>query len=145
MNFTLTKKLSLITVGFAALVIAQTFGLQSVPDEKDDKPKNLKVLPKKSTDEEVHAIMRVYSKSLGVRCTFCHASTGEGKEIKFDFASDVKPEKNIARKMIKMTNSINKRYLDKIGDHKFEKIACVTCHNGNIKPIVTTDSLPKKQ
>ncbi len=43
---------------------------------------------------------------LGVRCEHCHV--GEGNDLsKFDFASDARPAKAVARKMILMLRAIN--------------------------------------
>ena len=118
---------------------------QGNPLAEFEHPKNLKVLPKKISAEELQNTMRIYAKSLGVRCGFCH----EAKENKAtgkpepDFASDAKPEKTSSRKMIRMTEDINKKYLGKISSD-FEQIACLTCHRGSPKPMVSVDSLPKK-
>jgi hypothetical protein len=139
------KKIRVIIIICIALVAAQTFGFQKPGDDKDEKPKNLKVLSKNLSHDEIIQLMKGYSKSLGVKCGFCHVSTGEGREAKFDFAADGKPEKNIARQMIKMTNTINKKYISKIEGHSLEKVACVTCHMGNTMPTFSVDSLPKKQ
>ena len=108
-------------------------------------PKNLKVLPKKISAEELQNTMRIYSMSLGVRCGFCHevkVNKVTGKP-EADFASDAKPEKTASRQMIRMTADINKKYLGKMSPD-FEQIACVTCHRGSAKPMVSVDSLPKK-
>ena len=84
--------------------------------------------------------------SLGVRCGFCHVSEQvEGQQHpKFDFASDNKPEKKIARDMMLMVSALNKNYIGKMigGDHTLEQVICVTCHMGRKTPIITTDSLP---
>jgi hypothetical protein len=119
-------------------VIAQTSAQQS-----EEKPKNLKVLSKNLSRKEVVDIMKVYSRSLGVKCGFCHKHDN-GTPPNFDFVSDEKWEKLTARKMMKMTDAVNKKYIAKIGEGKFEKITCVTCHMGNMKPMVSVDSLPRK-
>jgi hypothetical protein len=108
-------------------------------------PKNLKVLPKNIKPEDLQMTMRTYSRSLGVRCGFCHAMkpAAAGARPQPDFASDAKDEKRNARKMILMTSDINKKYLAKM-DRNFE-VACVSCHRGNPKPMVSVDSLPKPQ
>jgi hypothetical protein len=64
-----------------------------------------------------------------------------------DFASDDKPEKNIARNMMRMTEAINSNYIGKMigGDHTLESITCVTCHMGKKTPIVSIDSLAKAE
>lgn len=137
------KKLIAIT----ALLFAIVFG-QGFVKHDDEKPTNLKVLPKNISEEDLHTVMRQYSMSLGVRCGFCHVSEKvEGQEKpKWDFASDQKPEKDIARNMIKMTNAINEKYLAKIkdGERSLEQITCVTCHMGRPTPIVSVDSIRKK-
>ena len=139
-----TGKVTLTISLFIGLILLQSFSFQHTPEEKEEKPKNLKVLSKNISHDELISLMKNYSKSLGVKCGFCHVSTGEGKQTQFDFASDTKPTKDIARKMIKMTNTINKKYIDKIGGHKFEKISCVTCHMGSTQPTVSVDSLQRK-
>ncbi|OJW80948.1 MAG: hypothetical protein BGO69_19900 [Bacteroidetes bacterium 46-16] len=135
------KTIAILTICFA-IATAQTFA-QKEHHHDERPPQNLKVLPKNTTGEEIHTIMRGYSLSLGVRCNFCHAAT-EGEKPKFDFPSDEKPEKEIARKMIKMVDAINNKYLAKIEDGSLERITCVTCHMGRPKPLVSVDSLPKK-
>ena len=132
------KFLVVLTLGLA-IVGAQSFAQK---DHEEHPPKNLKVLPKNTSEEEIHTIMRGYSLSLGVRCNFCHAAS-ETTKPHMDFASDEKPEKAIARKMIKMVDDINHDYLAKIEDGKLEKITCVTCHMGRATPIVSVDSLAK--
>jgi Photosynthetic reaction centre cytochrome C subunit len=141
------KKLLLITFLCLGMVMLQSF----VPkhDDDDEKPKNLKVLPKNISGKELHKIMKAYSMSLGVRCNFCHVSEQiEGREKpKFDFASDAKPEKITARNMMHMEQAVNEKYISQMtgGDHTLEQITCVTCHMGRKTPIITIDSLPKRQ
>jgi hypothetical protein len=127
------------------MMFAQSFAQKEHGHE--EQPTNLKVLQKNIPAEELHKIMRGSSMSLGVHCNFCHVSEKvEGQEKpKFDFASDNKPEKNIARNMMKMTAAINENYIGKMigGDHTLEQINCVTCHMGKTTPIINTDSLKK--
>ena len=81
-------------------------------------PKNLKVLP---ADTNIRQTMGAYAASLGVKCTGCH--------VQGDFASDEVPHKEIARKMIVMTNEINAKFPDgKI------HVTCFTCHRGEEHP-----------
>ena len=125
------------------LIIAQFIG-EARPDEPEP-PKNLKVLPKDISHDELIKTMKEFTASLGVRCTECHVGTptADGK-MDFDFASDAKVEKINARKMMRMVNDINKKYLAKI-EPGFEKVTCVTCHRGHLKPMVSVDSLEKKE
>ncbi len=129
----------------ATIICISVFFSQSFIDEKKDehKPTNLTILPKDISDEELHKVMKEYSKSLGVRCGFCHEKK-EGTQPTMDFASDAKHEKLITRQMMEMVTSINANYLDKMGEGHFEKISCVTCHMGKTTPIISIDSLPKK-
>ena len=52
-------------------------------------------------------------------------------------ASDEKPEKEMARKMMRMTNRINKKFFHykKEGQQEIAPIVtCKTCHNGMPRP-----------
>jgi hypothetical protein len=110
----------------------------------DDGPKNIKVLPKKITEQQIHGVMREWSLSLGVRCNFCHAPSADGKGL--DFASDAKPEKEMARHMFKMMNKINSKFFDakkdSLGMMEHTGINCYTCHRGNSHPEVKVPDAP---
>lgn len=130
-------------------VVSSIFMLRSLTQAHPDgpePPKNLKVLPKNISHDELISVMRGFTASLGVKCITCHVGTptADGK-MDFDFASDAKPEKETARHMMKMVTAINGKYLKKIGGGHFEEISCVTCHRGNVKPMVSVDSLPKQE
>ena len=73
--------------------------------------KNLVVLPKNISAGELSKIMiDEFEDGLGVSCNFCHT---ENKEThRPDYASDEKPEKKIARAMMRMTMGINKKYFN---------------------------------
>ena len=142
----ISKKVWMITLACAGLLTAQTFAQKE--NHKDEKPQNLKVLPKDISEDALHDEMKMYSKSLGVRCNFCHESHEvPGKERpEMNFASDVKKEKEVARDMIKMTADINTKYIATMGNgHKLDQITCVTCHNGGKHPITDVNQLPGKQ
>jgi hypothetical protein len=93
---------------------------------------NLKVLPKDISPKDLNKIMvSDFEDALGVGCNFCHAP---GKtEGELDYASDAKPEKNIAREMMRITLGINKKYFKikhpVIGTDALT-VNCNTCHNG---------------
>lgn len=83
---------------------------QQAPQPQQAPPKNLQVLPKAMSRQEVTQIMRGFTRGLGVRCQHCHV--GEGNDLsKFDFASDAKPAKEISRKMMLMATDINTKAL----------------------------------
>jgi len=140
MKFATSKKAIVATLFCMAILVAQSYGRKDAPH--DEKAENLKVLPKDIDMHELHNIMKGYCISLGVRCGHCHYSTQKpGEKPQFDFASDEKPEKKIARDMMRMEDAINTKYLAKMDDPKIERITCYTCHRGQEKPIVSNASL----
>jgi hypothetical protein len=120
----------------AALLAVMIVGMAAIRPQ-DDKPKrNLKVLPKDISEDSLHHIMHGWAHALGVKCNFCHAASKDSAN-RLDFASDEKPEKDIARHMYKMAGKINKKFFS------FNKndagmvvpaISCITCHRGNPHP-----------
>ena len=75
--------------------------------------------------------------ALGVKCNFCHARSKDSTSKHLDFASDEKPEKDMARHMYRMTAKINKKYFSADKDEKgnmIPAISCMTCHRGNPHP-----------
>lgn len=128
---TINKKL-IITLSLTSLIV---FGAVASMQSPTPGYKNLKVLPKKLTHEQLGKVMDEWSHALGVRCGFCHARGADGKN---DFASDAKPEKLMAREMFEMTAKINKKYFkadkDSLGMVMQSGVACVTCHHGAAHP-----------
>jgi len=145
MIHTFRKTLVIVSL-FVCVVLVMRSSAQQQQREQEEPPKNLKILPKNTGTEDVHKIMKIFAKSLGVKCDHCHVGKPqEGKPFpKFDFASDEKPEKDVARKMMVMVDSINTNFIAKMGVDDFERITCVTCHHGNVKPIISVDSLMKQ-
>ena len=126
------KKSFMITLVFAAAVVAS---LSFTADEPQYK--NLKVLPKKITKQQMDSVMRHFSASLGVKCNYCHQFNAEAKTM--DWASDANKHKLIARNMMKMTNKINKKYFQLSGKQDLNAsllVTCYTCHNGQEDPEV---------
>ena len=100
--------------------------------------KNLKVLPRNISPKDLNRIMvDEFNDDLGVTCNFCHAESKEPGSHKPDYASDEKPEKSIARAMMRMTLDLNKKYFKLkhpvIGAPTLE-VTCNTCHNGQPHP-----------
>lgn len=98
--------------------------------------RNLKVLPKDIDSKDLSRIMiDDFEDGLGVSCTFCHAQRKDSLQL--DYASDSKPEKQVARLMMKMTTGINSKFFKirhaAIGD-SILVVTCVTCHNGQPHP-----------
>ena len=67
---------------------------------------NLQVLPDSTDAETLHRTMRSFTRALGVRCSECHVGSGPDFNT-WDFASDAKPHKNVARGMMRMTLALN--------------------------------------
>jgi hypothetical protein len=127
------RKLIIITtlVGVVSLCIAATGRRVS-----DSHFTNLRVLPKNISSKELSAIMvDEFNDGLGVGCNFCHAE--EKNSHRLDYASDDKPEKQMARSMMRMTMKINKSFFHQkrpmIGD-SVQVITCTTCHRGEAMP-----------
>lgn len=67
---------------------------------------NTTVIPRDTPVQTVIGRMRNFSADLGVRCTHCHLGE-EGKPLStFDFASDEKRTKIVARDMISLSVSL---------------------------------------
>ena len=101
-----------------------------------DRYQNLKVLPRDISSKELQGIMTDdFEDGLGVSCGFCHAPAAGGHGL--DFVSDAKPEKEIARAMMRMTLALNKKYFQvkrpRIGASTLT-ITCATCHKGQAFP-----------
>ncbi len=97
-------------------------------------PTNLKVLDSKMTGMEVMQVMRGFATGLGVRCDHCHMGEDGQPLSSFDFASDEKEAKNVAREMLRMTMAINDSHIAPLGREDPYKVECVTCHRGLAKP-----------
>jgi len=129
----MNKKFAVI-IGLVAVVsmsVAAGSGKQEEPNYE-----NLKVLPKNISSKDLQGIMvDDFQDGLGVTCSFCHANAKNGHGL--DFASDAKPEKEIARAMMRMTIGINKKYFKvkhpQIGSNALT-LTCNTCHKGEAFP-----------
>lgn len=97
---------------------------------KNDMYKNLQVLPQDISEEALEGIMDSFNEALGVKCTFCHVMH---EPMAFDFASDDKMQKNIARGMMRMTMDINKMYFNNENPMDMT-VNCYTCHQGEKIP-----------
>ena len=64
---------------------------------------NLQVWPKDTSRATIMQFMNAFGDSLGITCDYCHVQ----RDGKFDFASDDKREKRVARQMILLRDSIN--------------------------------------
>jgi cytochrome c2 len=120
-------------VPLSLLLAASLCSLSQPPEHK---AKNLKVLPKHISHDDLMTEMRSYNKALNVKCDYCHARSADNPQ-KLDYASDTKEEKETARDMFKMTMRINKKYFKSGKDEKgntMMTVTCYTCHNGQKEP-----------
>ena len=104
--------------------------------------KNLQVLPSNIKHDDLIATMRGFARALGTRCDHCHVENPPGSKERFNFPSDAKKEKNIARTMLRMTRTVNLDYLPKV-DEKPQPVTCWTCHTGHTTPPPTPPPPPE--
>lgn len=90
--------------------------------------KNVQVLKGISVDEFM-GTMGVFSAALGMSCEDCHASDDSNWE---NYAKDVSPRKNVARRMVTMMAAINKEHFQ-----GRQVVTCYSCHRGSNRPKVT--------
>ncbi len=103
-----------------------TTTMQAAPTEKTVEQvfKNIKVL-NGMPQSQIYPAMRFMAASLGFQCGSCHVI----KDGFIDSPADDKPEKETARRMIKMVAEINKTLGE--GD---PIVSCYTCHRGHRSP-----------
>jgi hypothetical protein len=70
-----------------------------------------------------------FGHGLGVSCGFCH--------VPGQWASDQKPNKDVARDMLALVNRVNTdlRAMRNLPDSN-PMIGCITCHGGRQKPVM---------
>lgn len=125
------RKSVLVTLGITLLVV---FSL-AFTREEPPRYKNLKILPKSTTKEQMDSVMHHFTASLNVKCNYCHVFNQEQKAM--DFASDANEHKGVARAMMKMTRKLNRKYFDVKNAKDLSarlEVTCYTCHNGKAEP-----------
>ena len=127
---TLTLVACLVPLLGAAALAQQPFPPKSF--------QNLQVMGKDATAAEVVGTMKGFTRALGVRCQFCHVGE-EGLPLEqFDFVSDAKPQKSMARNMMRMLREITKQ-VDAARPPEpgstAPRVTCYTCHHGQQKPV----------
>lgn len=86
--------------------------------------KNLKVLPQNISKDSLMSLMQEYNTALGVKCNYCHAK---------DKSADDVYMKEVARHMITLTNSLNVKEFNPIGEQYENAVNCAMCHRGTPK------------
>lgn len=121
---------------FSLAFVAQPAAAQSTGKFPPDSLVNVKVLSNRTPVLQVIGTMRNFSGNLGVRCQYCHVGNEDQPLDQFDFASDAKRPKVVAREMMRMVAEINRR-LDSLpaGDGARVQVTCNTCHREVSRPI----------
>ena len=111
-----------------ALLCLSVFASAQQPPAIVDSP-TVKVLTG-LTVPDFEAEMQLMTQALGLSCGSCHA--------RGNFASDANPRKATARRMLEMTQAINKQffadYKPLAGESKLGRVTCFTCHQGDSRP-----------
>lgn len=124
------------TITTLSMLLGTVILLSAFMPKEEKKATNLKVLPKDISHEDLDKVMDGFKAALGVKCSFCHAASKDDPKH-LDFASDAKPEKDIARSMMKMTYRINKKDFhvkDVYNTKAVLAVNCITCHRGQAHP-----------
>src|SRR3984893_6464242 len=114
----------------AAMVMRSIAGRENQPAESVFK--NIKILKGFPAGRLVAIMNMGFGRSLGVSCGFCHVPG------KWDL--DDKEEKNTARLMFAMVQTINRDYISKVPTDAARTspppvVNCFTCHRGNSRPM----------
>jgi len=111
----------------AAMVLRSIAGRENQPAESVFK--NIKIFKGVPAGRLVNIMNNGFGRSLGVSCGFCHVPG------KWDL--DDKEEKNTARLMFAMVQTINRDYISKVPHDSTGPapvVNCFTCHRGNSRP-----------
>src|SRR2546423_13276336 len=111
----------------AAMVLRSIAGRENQPAESVFK--NIKIFKGVPAGRLVNIMNNGFGRSLGVSCGFCHVPG------KWDL--DDKEEKNTARLMFAMVQTINRDYISKVPHDSVGPtpvVNCFTCHRGNSRP-----------
>ena len=112
----------------AANVLRSIAGRENQPAESVFK--NIKIFKGVPAGRLVNIMNNGFGRSLGVSCGFCHVPG------KWDL--DDKEEKNTARLMFAMVQTINRDYISKVpvdSGSPSPVVNCMTCHRGMPKPM----------
>lgn len=125
-------RLPSVLIATAAVLLATTvISAQGPPP-----PKNLQVLPKDMTFQQVIGVMQQFTTALGVTCAHCHVFVGPNDPGN-DFASDAKPAKTVARRMMEMVRAINPTVQKAVAPKAATEVVgvnCMMCHRGSAIP-----------
>jgi photosynthetic reaction center cytochrome c subunit len=129
----LTAFLRVIT---AVITVSAVCAAQTPAKFPPDSLVNTHVIAHSTPVIQVIGTMRNFTFDLGVRCQYCHLGT-EGQPLtQFNFVSDEKRTKLVARQMMLMVQEINRR-LDSLPGRASTglQVTCNTCHRGTNRPV----------
>lgn len=129
-------------IAVIALVILGCTSVRQPAPPPQSEFKNLQVLPQTLTRPELVAIMRSFTRGLGVRCDHCHVVVATEPKQEFDFPNDAKETKRAARVMIQTVNALNRDFIPRVAAAAGEAplpqgemyVTCWTCHRGKPEP-----------
>src|SRR5262245_17851489 len=109
-----------------------------------EKAKNLQVLPPDFPPDRLRSVVTGFTRSLGVRCSYCHMGEEGMPLTTYDFASDSNPKKSVARGMLRMLGTINDQ-LKEIQPEKVDRVNmwCHTCDRGRALPVTLPEELER--
>ena len=113
-----------LCAGLGAAVVAVVVGNPAhAQGEGKGAGKNLKILPRTMSKDDLKNAMKEMAKAVGKKCDGCHDVEAFDKDTE---------KKEIARHMMKMTAAIN----EQLAKDDFDEVTvtCATCHRGKEKP-----------
>jgi hypothetical protein len=132
----------LIVAGLA--IVPALSAAQSTAKFPPDSLVNTRVIAHGTPVGNVVGVMKNFTQALGVRCQYCHVGV-EGQPLTtFDFVTDEKRTKIVARQMMVMLQDINRR-IDSLPGRVDPslKVTCTTCHRGRTNPLALDSAAVK--
>jgi aerobic-type carbon monoxide dehydrogenase small subunit (CoxS/CutS family) len=115
-------RLKFVPFAAAFLLMSAAPSAHSAPEHK-----NLQVLDKNISNDELKKMMEGFAAQLGVKCAFCHV--GE------EYEKDDRKQKGDARRMIKLVMDMKAKKAEYFkATVKVSAIQCSMCHRGKPQP-----------
>jgi hypothetical protein len=122
------KSGGVLGIALVSLMLSASLSAQAPTPTIVDSP-NVKVLTGLYA-QQFQEEMNFITQALGVNCNTCH--------VRGNFASEEKPLKQTARRMLEMTRMVNKQFFPdhkpKEGESVLGRVTCYTCHQGEQTP-----------
>ena len=124
-------------IGVVSCAFVGSLNAQPAGTWPPDSLVNVRVFSKSAPVSQVTGQMRNITAALGLRCSDCHLGQENEPLATYDFASDEKRTKRVAREMLRMVEDINRR-LDSLPGGRGTPgmtVTCATCHRGVPRPV----------